>query len=238
MTIDTDDLINSIMASFDRVNFIKTEDIPNIDMYMDQVTTFMDRQLKNTTRNKEEDKVLTKTMINNYAKNNLLPAPEKHKYSKEHMIVLIFIYYFKNILSINDIQMLLDPLTEKYFGNDNNLSVVEIYDKVSSYGASQVEELKNDVKKKFATSKEIFTDSAKEDQEFLQMFSFICLLSFDVYSKKLLIEKMLDDYSAKHPDAKLSAGGSKKKVKKETRKETKKESKREVKRETKLSNKK
>ena len=83
MTIDTEDLLNSIMASLDRIAFVRSGDIPNIDLYMDQVTTFMDRNLANTTRFKNEDKVLTKTMINNYAKNDLLPPPIKKKYSKE-----------------------------------------------------------------------------------------------------------------------------------------------------------
>ena len=69
MTISTEDLLNSIMESFDRIDYIKTADIPNIDLYMDQVTTFMDHRLKSTTR-QETDKILTKTMINNYAKND------------------------------------------------------------------------------------------------------------------------------------------------------------------------
>ena len=60
MTIDREDLINSIMASLGRMQHIKLEDIPNIDLYMDQVTTFMDRKLKNTTRYPDEDKILTK----------------------------------------------------------------------------------------------------------------------------------------------------------------------------------
>ncbi len=58
------------------MDYIKPEDLPNIDLYMDQVTTFMEDQLASTKRH-DDDKILTKTMINNYAKNNLLPSPEK-----------------------------------------------------------------------------------------------------------------------------------------------------------------
>ena len=100
MTIDDKDMINSILESVSRIDYIKPEDIPNIDLYMDQVTTFMEEQLVSTKRY-EEDKILTKTMINNYAKNKLLPPPEKKRYSREHILMLIFIYYFKNFLSIN-----------------------------------------------------------------------------------------------------------------------------------------
>ena len=50
---------------------MRPDDIPNIDLYMDQVTTFMEKELASSKRH-EDDKILTKTMINNYAKNNLL----------------------------------------------------------------------------------------------------------------------------------------------------------------------
>ena len=103
MTIDTNDILNSILESLSRIDYIHPEDIPNIDLYMDQVTTFMDTQLSSTKRY-ADDKILTKTMINNYAKNNLLPPPVKKKYSKDHLLLLIFIYYFKSILSIKDIE--------------------------------------------------------------------------------------------------------------------------------------
>lgn len=91
MTINTDDLLNSILSSLDRIEYVRAEDIPDIDLYMDQVTTFMESHLRNSTRNPNEDKILTKTMINNYAKNNLLPPPVKKKYSKEHVLSLIHI---------------------------------------------------------------------------------------------------------------------------------------------------
>ena len=106
MTIDTKDILNSILASISRIDYIKPDEIPGIDLYMDQVTTFMENHLSSSKRH-PEDKVLTKTMINNYAKNHLLPPPVKKKYSREHILMLTFIYYFKNIMSINDIQVLL-----------------------------------------------------------------------------------------------------------------------------------
>lgn len=197
MTINTEDLINSILASFDRISYIKSEDIPNIDLYMDQVTTFMDKKLKNTTRYPQDDKILTKTMINNYAKNDLLPPPLKKKYTKEHLLLLIFIYYYKGILSINDIQTLLKPITDKYFGTDGEFDLEHIYDEVFGLEDEQLESLKADVIEKFKISQTTFGDAPDEDKEFLQTFSFICVLGFDVYVKKLLIEKLIDDLKNK-----------------------------------------
>ena len=146
MTIDTKNMINSILESISRIDYVKPEDLPNIDLYMDQVTTFMEEQLASTKRY-PDDKILTKTMINNYAKNKLLPSPEKKRYSKEHLLMLIFIYYFKNILSISDIQALLSPITEKYFKSDTDKDLTYIYNEVFSMEKSQIEYLKKDLLK-------------------------------------------------------------------------------------------
>lgn len=207
MTIDSDNLLKSILESLDRIDYIKPDQIPGIDLYMDQVTTFVGEQLEHTKRY-PEDKILTKTMINNYAKNHLLPSPEKKKYSKEHILVLIFIYYFKSILSINDIQTLLTPLTEKYFQGDNAIDLSRIYTEVFSLEREQAEVLKQDLIATYETAGSTFEDAPEEDREFLQLFSFICLLSFDVYMKKQVIEKLVDllpDPNTKKKDKKKEA---------------------------------
>lgn len=191
MTIDTKDMLNSILQSISRIDYVKPQDIPNIDLYMDQVTTFMESQL-GSTRRYGEDKILTKTMINNYAKNNLLPPPVKKKYSKEHVLVLIFIYYFKNILSIKDIETLLKPLTDKYFHNGKDFDITSVYEEVCSLEKSRIDQLAKDIAKMYNTSLETFKDAPEEDKESLQLFSFICSLAFDVYVKKLLMEKLID----------------------------------------------
>lgn len=192
MTIDNDDLLNSLLSSLDRVGYINPDDIPNIDLYMDQVTTFMSGRLRSTARYPEEDKILTKTMINNYAKNDLLPPPIKKKYSKEHVLLLIFIYYYKGILSISDIQTLLGPITQRFFQKSGEFNLESIYREAFSMEEKQLQSLKEDVVRKFRTAESTFQNAPKEDMDFLQRFSFICALSFDVYLKKMIIEKMID----------------------------------------------
>jgi len=198
MTIDSNSLIESIMASFNRLGHMKIDDIPNIDLYMDQVTTLMEEHLRQSTRYPDEDKILTKTMINNYAKNDLLPPPVKKKYSKEHVLVLIFIYYYKGLLSISDIQTLLEPITSKYFGKGQDFNLETIYNEVFSMEAAKVESLKQEVRDMYNQAQQTFQDAPEKDVEFLRIFSFICILSYDVYVKKLLIEKLVDEIRAKN----------------------------------------
>lgn len=206
MTINIEDLLNSIKGSVDRIEYIKAMDIPDIGLYMDQVSTFMDAHLKNTTREPAIDKILTKTMINNYAKNDLLPPPSKKKYSRDHVLLLIFIYYYKGILSISDIQELLKPITERYFANEKEFDLSRIYEEVFSLEREQKDVLKADVEEKFQIAQKTFEDAPEEDREFLKIFSFICMLSFDVYVKKLLIEKMIDGFTDRRGEEKKKKG--------------------------------
>lgn len=191
-----DELFSQLLDKISSFDYIHADQIPNIDLYMDQVTTFMESHLGNLKRS-PDDKVLTKTMINNYAKNHLLPAPDKKKYSKEHLLLLIYIYYYKSILSIGDIQSLLEPLTQRYFHKDGEMNMQSIYEEVFSLEKEQVEKMKQDVTEKYETASRIFPEAEAEDQEFLRIFSFICLLSFDVYVKKQVIEKLIDELPKK-----------------------------------------
>lgn len=193
MHINTKDLLNSIMDSFDRISYVKSSDIPNIDLYMDQVTTFMDKNFRKTTRYPSGDKIMTKTMINNYAKNDLLPPPIKKKYSREHILVLIFIYYYKGILSISDIQTLLGPITEKFFHKEEGFDIQSVYEEVFQVGYDQIEALKKHVMAEYDRAMETFEEAPEDSKDFLKLFSFICFLSFDVYMKKQLIEKLIDE---------------------------------------------
>ena len=194
MTIDMKDFLSGITDILHRIDYIKPEDLPNIDLYMDQVTTFMDSQLEASKRY-PEDKILTKTMINNYAKNNLIPPPEKKKYTKEHILCLIFIYYFKNVLSINDTQKIFRPLTDMFYDKKSrDISLEEIYRVIFEMERIQTDNLTKDILRRFKYSQNLFPDVKDEDEaDFLSRFAFICLLSFDAYLKKQLVERLIDE---------------------------------------------
>lgn len=197
MDNDTKKFLSELLTELKRIDYVRPEDIPNIDLYMDQITTFMDSQLEASKRH-DGDKILTKTMINNYAKNDLLPPPEKKKYTKEHVLTLIFIYYFKSILSISDIQSILNPITDKYFGKgkEEDYSLEDIYREVFSLENQETKNIMKDVAKKFNTSQQTFPDASPENAELLRKFSLICMLSYDVYVKKTIIERLIDQDNA------------------------------------------
>lgn len=185
--------LKKMMEEISKVSYIRPNEVPNIELYMDQVTTFMDQHLEGTKRY-SEDKLLTKTMINNYTKNDLLPSPVKKKYSKEHMILLIFIYYMKNFLSITDIRLLLHPMTEMFFDGKGEIDLEEIYQEVFDIQAEQSLSVAKDIAKKADIAKETFAQVENEEQrEYLKKYAYACLLSYDIYMKRQMLERLIDD---------------------------------------------
>ncbi|MEE0686445.1 MAG: DUF1836 domain-containing protein [Lachnospiraceae bacterium] len=189
--------VNKILENLiNNMSLISPDDIPNISLYMDQVTTFMDNHLYSVKRF-EDDKALTKTMINNYAKNDLLPSPEKKKYTKDHVLLLTFIYYFKSVLSISDIKKLLQPISDKFFLTNKGANLEDIYNEVESYMSSISESVLADVKSKSDAANQSFTDEIfkalpTKDTDYLKLFKLISMLCFDIYLKKQLIESIVD----------------------------------------------
>lgn len=203
--INSDKILEDLIK---KMNIIDVSDIPSIDLYMDQVTTFMDKHLKSSKRF-EDDKIITKTMINNYSKNDLLPAPVKKRYTKEHLILLIFVYYFKNILSISDIKTILSPLCDSHFEKDGIDSLEEIYSHISDMEHELLPFIKEDIAHKIEDSKKTFTEHSGDDKEFLQLFSLISSLCFDVYIKKQMIEGIVDSLNENFENSHDSSKNSK-----------------------------
>lgn len=96
-----------------KIHIPRWNELPEIDLYLDQVVNYLEKYLAQYSVNKE-DKIITKTMINNYVKQGIMPAPEKKKYSRAHIAYLIVICILKQVYSINDIGKLIS-LTIQYF---------------------------------------------------------------------------------------------------------------------------
>ena len=132
------------------------------------------------------------------------------------MLLLIFIYYFKNFLSINDIQSIFEPLTEKFYNKSDGVKLEDIYEEVFHFEREQVDHLVKDVLRQYRKAEESFSDVQKEeDREFLCTFSLICMLSFDVYVKKMMIEMLIDDKLKGKEKRNEDKGKKEKKEKKE-----------------------
>lgn len=163
---------------------IESTKIPNINLYMDQVLSFMNENLEYNKRN-SKDKTLTKSMINNYVKNELIPKPENKKYYPQHIISLIYIFYLKQILSLDDVKTIMNYYEKNHFGNE---SLSELYKVFLLSEQKEVLKLEKDLEE---LARNIYEDYRSFDDDEI-IFLFIMLLSSRANTYKIIIEKLTD----------------------------------------------
>jgi hypothetical protein len=168
------------------LNQIDETNVPNINLYMDQVLSFINDNLEDYTNN-PKDKILTKSMINNYVKHEIIPKPENKKYYPQHIISLIYIFYLKQILPLEDVKIIMNRYEEKHF----NESINELYKVFLSSEREEVLKLKNDLED---LAKNIYEDCKDFDDDEI-IFLFIMLLSSRANTYKVIIEKLTDRLS-------------------------------------------
>ena len=193
-----EDLKKELLSSGIFFDGIRLEDIPAIDLYMDQVTTLIDEQTTPSKRH-PEDKPLTKSMIQNYTKNRLLPPPEKKKYSQEHVILLLFIYYLKDFLSISDIRAITRPLCEACFRpEDGSPTIREVYQEILALAKDRREANRQELLSALETAGAAFSDAPEKNRDFLRTLSLIGILSNDIIVRKRLLERLVDRLGEEH----------------------------------------
>lgn len=83
------------------------KDLPNFDIYMDQVVSYINQQLAPLYFN-EEEKIITRSMINNYVKNSIVKPPVKKHYKRYHLAFLIVVLILKRCYSLTEISKLIE----------------------------------------------------------------------------------------------------------------------------------
>lgn len=179
--MDKDKILEKINNNFNER--ITLDDMPELELYMDQVIQLFEGKLGNTKRT-EEDKVLTKTMINNYAKAKLLMSVKNKRYSKEHLILMSVIYELKGSLSISDIKYVLGDIVAKY-ENDEEYDLRGLYNKFLDNNKKDTEVVIKDIKEKLSSVQ----DDSFEEMSLL-VYSFISISN--MYRK--VGEMIIDNY--------------------------------------------
>jgi hypothetical protein len=173
---------------------IQLMDIPCVDLYMDQVTTLFEDRLYHLKR-EDSERILTKTMINNYAKAKIITPIKNKKYNKQQIIVLIFIYHLKQILSLDDISLLFNPLVKAL--NENKLQgefVDTLYEKFLETKESQnicfTEDFKDAIEK-IKESKNLEGDDREDLSKML--LTVLSLINSSLIQKRMA-ERIIDEY--------------------------------------------
>ncbi len=167
-----------MLEFMDKLQTVSLEDVPDIELYMDQITTFMDTRLSGYKRT-PADSILTKAMINNYTKNKMLPTPNKKKYSPGQLKLLIALYHLKPVLAIEDIKALLatQPDLDGFYASFLRLQ------------ETALENAKTTVADKLSLQEQSPGKASREDMALLA-----ASLAVEAGIYKRLAEKMIDTY--------------------------------------------
>jgi len=182
-----EDYINSQKSS----NNINLNDFPEIDLYMDQVMQLFESKLNYTKRN-DDDKVLTKTMINNYAKGNLLMKIKNKKYTKNHLILMGLIYNLKGGLSLTDIKTILTPIVDS-FEKEQEYPLNDIYQSFLDVYDLNLEELKNSSNKIYENINQLINNKDDATGDYKEKFLLICAYVSMSNLYRRMSEKIIDE---------------------------------------------
>lgn len=193
--------LESLVQELVLLDEFKTSDIPDIGLYMDQMTSLIDSKLGGFKRDSEQ-KILTKTMINNYTKAGLLMPPKNKKYYKEHIILLILIYYLKNILSISDIHTLFSPvLNDICTREDDILPLDDIYSTFLELKKNELDNFYTNFLEKLNLITEKTHNLEDETKNTADMFLTVIMLVAQANAQKRLAEKIIDNYFQSKKDS-------------------------------------
>ncbi len=183
-------LINELSLTED----IKLSEIPDIELYMEQLTTFIGSRLEGHKEH-TEDKVLTKTMINNYTKAGIVMPPVNKKYNKRHVIMLILVYYLKNILSIKEIKSLFSPVLNNIATpEDDMIPLEDIYETFLEVKNIELASFSDELIDKLGTIKAKTGALGKEGKEKAELFLIVIMLAAQADAHKKLAEKIIEKY--------------------------------------------
>ena len=185
--MDTLEILNSLHLESN----IKLDEIPEIDLYMDQVIQLFESKLSEQKR-KEDEKILTKTMINNYAKGKLLLPIKNKKYSKEHIILMSLIYNLKGALSINDIKLSLDKIINK--SEEENYPLRELYSCFLEECVNDENNFREDVINKIENINNKIDENKVLNSEFEKRFLLLCSLVNMSNMYRRMSEKLIDEF--------------------------------------------
>ncbi|MEH7441139.1 DUF1836 domain-containing protein [Bacillus sp. JJ1122] len=186
--------IAELLADLGLENNIALEDIPGIDLYMDQVIQLFEKSFGSSTRN-DEDKVLTKTMINNYAKGKLFFPIKNKKYSKEHLILISLIYQLKGGLSIQDIKQTLGGINDRV--ETGELQLEQFYKSYLNLHEKNIEIFNQDVlKTEQDVNAEVQKFEAEKPEELETVLLIASLVNLSNFYRKTA-EKLVDQLAEK-----------------------------------------
>ncbi len=196
------EFIEASVGKLDKAD-VSLKAIPDMQFYMEQLTEFLNKNAGGAKRTDTEDSqenVFTKAMINNYTKNGVLNPPDKKKYNRDHIILLLLINQLKNILTIKDIKKLFKPILKNMNStevDDTIISLEAIYTTFLGLKDDEYSKAGTDFEEKFKIiRKETSKIKDEKNQDLAEAFLIVMMLVAEANIAKRLAENIIDNLPA------------------------------------------
>lgn len=189
-----EEFVNIQLGKLKKAGLVDPDSMPDIDLYIDQVETYF----KNQTADIDSETVkrfLTKTMINNYAKHDMIPRPDGKKYTADHMMMIAMVGYLKGIFKMEEIEYLMKPLVDNYNSDfDDDIDPEIVYRTACETNADFAERMADDIDNNIVMIKKLFQNNELDDDERLEVFTLILSLAMRADMEKYIAARLMEKY--------------------------------------------
>lgn len=186
-----------IAKEYQKKGLAEGKSIPNIDLYIDQMVICLNSEL--SLYAKDGDGPITKGMISNYTKHKMIPGPEGKRYTKDHCIFMLLVYYLKGCFSMDQVRRLMRPILTNYNSEwDDSVDIQAYYGKIMEEVRRSEENFGRELQDSMDGIKKFLSDRGSDD-DISEIILLITTLIMRSNEERFLAEKLLDEY---FPEAK------------------------------------
>lgn len=166
--------------------------VPDIDLYIDQMVSCLNSELSLYAKNGEGP--ITKGIVSNYTKHKMIPGPEGKRYTKDHCIFMLLVYYLKGCFSMDQVQRLMKPILSNYDSAwDDNVDMQAYYKEILAAARKSEEDFSEQLQERILANKKFLADRGSDD-DISELILLITMLIMRSNEERYMAEKLLDEY--------------------------------------------
>ena len=189
-----EEYLKTQLIKLKEAGLITTQDLPDMDLYIDQVSTVFQKFLDKLDGSLA-DKYVTKPMINNYAKRGLIARPDGKRYTRDHMVMIAMVIYLRSIFKMEDISKIMKPLIDNYSSEyDDTISPELVYSLAQKATENSRQEFFSGIDESVSVMKSQIEDTDLADDQSMEVLVLILTLAMRAEMEKYLADRLMKVY--------------------------------------------
>ena len=181
-----------LALEYQKKGLAEGKSIPDIDLYIDQMVSCLNEEL--ALYAKDGEGPITKGIVSNYTKHKMIPGPEGKRYTKDHCIFMLLVYYLKGCFSMDQVQRLMKPILSNYDSAwDDNVDMQAYYKEILAAVRKSEEDFSERLQERILANKKFLADRGSDD-DISELILLITMLIMRSNEERYMAEKLLDEY--------------------------------------------